>query len=678
MNGRLRAVLGLITRFQWIGAVVMGIVFVFYTGDFIGDFLHKTTFLNHVRDLNQDDAFYYFNIARHFSDGAFSTFDGIHLTNGYHPLWVAMLTSVYFVTDDPAAALETIKVMEFVILLLSFLFLLSGAACIGGYWVLLAGVCPLLLSNKTLFCGMENSALLLVSTMLFAALACQSRFGRSRVGGVGIMIAVALLPWARLEAVSISLSLPVLLAVLRHLKVVDVEKRQLLACAVSAWASLLVYLLYNYLVFDSALPVSGLVKTDIFSAYLWKKQGGFDVWTNIRETWALEPYRSGVVSSAMIGGIAVVSLLIRALKKQPGASVALDVFMICLAIGHVSKFLHAALAVHPSYSAAEWYFSYKHLIDILFWPYLFAAVGAVFWMCRPPVLKAAAAAVVMAGSVHILWNADFNAPFAVVDDISRQTLRNWRTLSYQGAQLLDSTLPEGAVVGATDAGILGYFSKHAVVNLDGLVNSKSFFDAVESGDISEWVKQSGIRYLANVLPTKKKDGAYEFGRRATHDRALRGKSRLLFEGFPIYGGKKEFKLWAYAWEEPLRTAFKQDSVGTKAFFDAAFENASASRKGRFEVFLKNDILGYRKLDCTAADTSGKFFLYVTVADSGALPPKMRAKKTFNFPFDWSQYGYRSDDTCMAIVTLPPYPLKRVSTGQYETGDSDRWTARFDL
>ena len=124
--------------------------------------------------------------------------------------------------------------------------------------------------------------------------------------------------------------------------------------------------------------------------------------------------------------------------------------------------------------------------------------------------------------------------------------------------------------------------------------------------------------------------------------------------------------------------FKKNPVGTKAFFDEAFDNAKDWGRGRFEVFLKDALLGYRKEHCTKADTSGKFFLYVTVADPSALPPRMRAKKTLNFPFEWRRYGYKIDDTCMALVTLPPYPLKRVSTGQYKFGDNDRWRVRFDI
>jgi hypothetical protein len=40
-----------------------------------------------------DDFFYYAQVARHLAQGAGSTFDGIHRTNGYHPLWLLCLTA---------------------------------------------------------------------------------------------------------------------------------------------------------------------------------------------------------------------------------------------------------------------------------------------------------------------------------------------------------------------------------------------------------------------------------------------------------------------------------------------------------------------------------------------------------------------------------------------------------
>jgi hypothetical protein len=42
-----------------------------------------------------DDAFYYFTIARHLAAGHGATFDGLAPTNGFHPLWLLLLTPLF-------------------------------------------------------------------------------------------------------------------------------------------------------------------------------------------------------------------------------------------------------------------------------------------------------------------------------------------------------------------------------------------------------------------------------------------------------------------------------------------------------------------------------------------------------------------------------------------------------
>ena len=46
-----------------------------------------------------DDAFYYFTIARHLAAGHGATFDGLAPTNGFHPLWLLLLTPVFSLTN---------------------------------------------------------------------------------------------------------------------------------------------------------------------------------------------------------------------------------------------------------------------------------------------------------------------------------------------------------------------------------------------------------------------------------------------------------------------------------------------------------------------------------------------------------------------------------------------------
>lgn len=45
--------------------------------------------------FSRDDAYYYFKVAQNITEGMGSTFDGINLTNGYHPLWMMICIPIF-------------------------------------------------------------------------------------------------------------------------------------------------------------------------------------------------------------------------------------------------------------------------------------------------------------------------------------------------------------------------------------------------------------------------------------------------------------------------------------------------------------------------------------------------------------------------------------------------------
>src|SRR5207253_2152288 len=52
----------------------------------------------------QDDFYYYYLTAKHVATEGFSSFDGIVPTNGYHPLWLWLLSGISYLSQgsDPA------------------------------------------------------------------------------------------------------------------------------------------------------------------------------------------------------------------------------------------------------------------------------------------------------------------------------------------------------------------------------------------------------------------------------------------------------------------------------------------------------------------------------------------------------------------------------------------------
>lgn len=60
----------------------------------------------------RDDAYYYFNTAKNISEGHGSTFDGIHPTNGYHPLWMLVCIPLFALARfDPILPLRILVII---------------------------------------------------------------------------------------------------------------------------------------------------------------------------------------------------------------------------------------------------------------------------------------------------------------------------------------------------------------------------------------------------------------------------------------------------------------------------------------------------------------------------------------------------------------------------------------
>ncbi|MEP7198707.1 MAG: hypothetical protein ABI874_02710, partial [Chloroflexota bacterium] len=66
------------------------------------------------------------------------------------------------------------------------------------------------------------------------------------------------------------------------------------------------------------------------------------------------------------------------------------------------------------------------------------------------------------------------------------------------AQWARANLPRDAVIGAWNAGTIGYLSERRTVNLDGLVNSWTYFET-ERHDLCRYWQQNGVTVLLDAF-----------------------------------------------------------------------------------------------------------------------------------------------------------------------------------
>ena len=494
------------------GIFVYGAVFAWYL-------LDRFDVVNLVRDVNFDDSFYYFQIAYHMAGGEFSTFDGgLTRTNGYHPLWLFLITPFYWVFDK-TEALSAIKAFE-VMLVAGGVALVAGAARVARLpWVLLFAALPALYGNPVLFQGMEAAAALFMLGLFLLAVCL---FARDPARWRWPLAAAAFaLPWARLEYVAVAMAATAAAGLLEWSwrdgpeRPSPGDRARAGVPFLAAAAGLLAYFAYNAAVFGGIVPVSGATKR-WWSLRFWEQEGGYSLTENFRAF-----LRTGFFDDELLIALevciyaAVVWWFSRRTRgRDDRLLLAFLVGLFGLAAGHLAKLAQgmlAALAVHPQYGGYAWYFVPAYLMGALVVP---ARCYVAIWFVRrvlgPGLRRGSSLGIVAAGAVFLLATADFAAPFRFVEERRRMNAGEWGVAVYVGTTVMNRVLPEDSVVGSWDAGIVGYFSRFPVMNLDGLVNSWEYLRARQEGTEAAFRQQRRrLTHLANVQRSPMPGGRYE-------------------------------------------------------------------------------------------------------------------------------------------------------------------------
>ena len=509
-----------------------------YGAGFAWYMLARFDLVNLLHYMTMDDSFYYFQIARNLAEGKFSTFDGgITRTNGYHPLWLFLITPFYWAFDKEAA-LFAIKAFE-IMLVAGGVALVTAAARLARLpWVLMFAALPMLYQQDGLLLGMEAAAALFMLG-LFILAACL--FAQSPARWQWPLAAVAFaLPWVRLEYVAISLAATAALCLIewsqqdRSLGALLGERtRSVLSVNavvpfLAAGAGILVYFAYNKLVFGSIVPVSGTTKA-AWSQVLWEWDGGYNLTQNFLDTLQI-----GVFDLELLVALEACALFLlvwwftrRSHNREDWLLLAFLAGVSGLAVGHLAKFGQTVLTVHPDFQGQfAWYFVPAYLMMALIVPVNCCA--AVHFIRRfigpksPRATNILSRGIVVVGAVFLLAKVDFTYPFRWVEasNASTRITDSWVLATYGGTQLMNRVLPEDSVVGSWDAGVIGYFSRFPVVNLDGLVNSYGYFHATN-------VERDGYPHLREkFVPLYRELGITHFADYSRRD----FEGRVLFEG----------------------------------------------------------------------------------------------------------------------------------------------------
>ena len=465
--------------------------------------------------LFYDDAYYYLGVARHLADGEGSTFDGIHPTNGYHPLWCWALVPVVRWARDPGTALRAAAALWF---LLASLVPLAAhwalrrrlgepaaavAAVIGSLppWVGLALARP-----NGLETPLYALALLVTLGVADRVLGVGAPPRLARVAGVGLLAGTCLL--ARLDGGFLP---PALALTVVAGGCARWGGRAALVCAatigLAATAIAGPSLLWNAARFGSPIPVSGRVIALEAAQEREALGGALDPGYLMRRArYAVIDMPATVARRAVEGlpgvqggahlPVAIVLLAVAAMAAAtlagawrrrvegvvPGDPVAT---LACFCAAHYAAYAAWLWTPGEDVYRAYYFMPEVLLAAVLAAPLLVAAARRLPATPRARAIAAWAAVALLATHTAAACARQSRRIDPVPGPVAGQFIYGW----------IKRHLPADAILGARDAGKLGWFSGRTVVNLDGLVNDSILYEALRDGREGAYLCASPVEFV---------------------------------------------------------------------------------------------------------------------------------------------------------------------------------------
>lgn len=420
---------GRLSRHLWIALAAVAVAMV-----------GLNSFIQYPRGLIQDDAFFYSQIAYNLGLHHFSSFDGVHVTSGYHLLWAFLLAAVaklvsFFSIDKDVHLLAMTSVYLFLGLIMADRF--------GKF----AWEKVVLFLTCFLATVLMETLLLSIGILIIASIIIEGK----RLG-IWSMAVFFLLPLIRIDSVLIG---GILALAFWH------DKRSLFKAFVALLLGAIVHFALMHAMFGQYLSVSSMTK-------FYSRLSTLDrIRVNTLRDGAFRP-----LSFLLL----VLPLFVAILKSHPEKKgprlfiFASVVFFICF---------HAVFNANVK----PWYF----LPLYLGFAYLAFSLENAFW--RRTYL--------VAHSVLLLFYFSYKATTVVQYQVDG-TFSKMRAFA---ADVGRQVGPNGRVYMIDSSGFMGYFSQSHIINGDGLVNDYQYAARLKNSDLKNYLVENKIDYvITNEAP----------------------------------------------------------------------------------------------------------------------------------------------------------------------------------
>lgn len=429
-----------------------------------------------------DDAYYYFQIARNVALGHGSTFDGLHATNGYHPLWMAILVPFFRLAPGPELAIRAVGLLQIALTVAALDLFFRTLRARSGNGVAAGATLALFATPGTagsLVGGMETSLFLLVLVMTWRRwLALDAKAVPGDWARLGGWCAVAVL--ARFESVVL---VPVVLTLAWRWNGTRPSARHLVAFLAPVAVCVVALTAWYRLRFGLWVPVSGLVKVG------WTRRwpAGWYLRSLAELPWLGQTLVMRVTGGAatdilvitlhlaLLGGLAILGWRYREpLRARLG-----ETGVGFLVLGALALLLALKLTIVELWGWER--------VSLIVMP---AALAAAAWprLRLQRTVLAAALLLAILPAARTAW---------LLRDPDYRRWREWRQVGLWMAE----HIPADQRVGSWNGGRFALFSGRTVINLDGLTNDSAFFKTViQQGRLADYLDDQRVDWLVDCGP----------------------------------------------------------------------------------------------------------------------------------------------------------------------------------
>lgn len=428
-----------------------------------------------------DDAYFYFEIAENLQEYGFTTFDGIHPTTGYHPLYLLLTVPIFELTSGKVVPLRIMGVITTILFLITSLIgiyelkddVLSAAV--------FTGVC--IFASPKIFDMMMESAL--VTPLALGLLFVVRRYEPWHTNQISIrnLVFIGMLitftQFSRLDAVLLTVPLVITILVVSWRDNGNVNK--LLWMVLPPLFGGISYLAYNIILTNRVTPTSSIAKSlssPGFNTHLFSQ-----IWSYV----SLQSIR-GFVYLGIIGFSALYLALYVTRRRTFDQSSKELVAAITSSFAIIQIFYYLFMS---SAGMPPWYWYSPILVTGIVFP-VFVTKAQKILRDKPGLINNVKIISVL---LIIVTSTIFIPIFIPGIQSDSEAEQSSRYQSYLMAQYSNEELPQSARLAMGDgAGSFGYFSRHSVIHLEGLVNSPSVFEYIREERLDEYMSNKNVDY----------------------------------------------------------------------------------------------------------------------------------------------------------------------------------------